>query len=163
MLTRIRTRQTRPTPDDPRDRGLDLVLLGAAYSALLACTPATQEGQRWYTQEQVRQGRDLYTMHCVTCHGEAGVGTQDWRSVGPDGAYPPPPLNGTAHTWHHPLAALDRTIAQGGQALGGVMPGFADQLDRDARRATIAYIQSTWSDAVYAQWRERNRAQGATP
>ena len=79
---------------------------------------------RWYTMSQVEAGRPLYATHCAVCHGADGSATAEWRTPGPDGHYPPPPLNGTAHTWHHPLEQLDHSIATGGAEFGGVMPGF---------------------------------------
>jgi mono/diheme cytochrome c family protein len=39
-------------------------------------------------------------------------------------------------------------------AFGGVMPGFAETLSGDERRATIAYLQSLWSDEIYGRWLE---------
>ncbi len=99
---------------------------------------------RWYTEAQVESGESLYQSHCAVCHGADGSATADWRTLNPSGHYPPPPLNGSAHTWHHPLGVLKETIANGGIAFGGVMPGFADTLSRDDRLAVIAWFQSLW-------------------
>jgi mono/diheme cytochrome c family protein len=129
-----------------------------------ACTPnapeqATVPG-RWYTEAQVEAGESLYQVHCAVCHAADGSATTDWRTPDPSGHYPPPPLNGTAHTWHHPLDILEQTIANGGIAFGGVMPGFASALPRDDRLAVIAWIQSLWPDDIYASWEsidERSR------
>ena len=107
---------------------------------------------RWYTQAQVDAGTSLYQVHCAACHAVDGSATADWRDLDTSGHYPPPPLDGTGHTWHHPLEVLDYTIATGGVALGGVMPGFAEALSIDDRLAIIAWIQSLWPDAVYARW-----------
>ncbi len=111
---------------------------------------------RWYTTEQVLQGKVLFLNHCASCHGEAAESTPDWRKTDANGNYPPPPLNGTAHAWHHPLAILEQTIATGGIPLGGVMPGFASTLNEDEARATIAYFQDFWPDEIYTRWREIN-------
>ena len=73
---------------------------------------------RWYTATQVETGKSLYQMHCATCHAADGSATAQWRTPDAAGNYPPPPLNGTAHTWHHPLELLDITLADGGIALG---------------------------------------------
>jgi mono/diheme cytochrome c family protein len=48
---------------------------------------------------------------------------------------------------------LDQTIANGGIAFGGVMPGFASVLPRDERLAVIAWLQSLWPDDIYASWK----------
>lgn len=109
---------------------------------------------RWYAEEQVARGETLYRTHCTSCHGDDGSATDDWRTPDADGHYPPPPLNGTAHTWHHPLDVLDDTIREGGAPFGGLMPAFGSELDKSDRAAVIAYIQSWWPEAVYRQWQE---------
>lgn len=93
---------------------------------------------------------------CAVCHAEDGSATSEWRTPDPAGNYPPPPLNGTAHTWHHPLDMLDHTIANGGMEYGGLMPGFAGTLDKSERLAIIAWFQSLWTDDIYARWSEIN-------
>lgn len=125
---------------------------------LAACSPGSGESPtvpgRWYTAAQLDAGRVLYADNCAECHGADGSGTADWRKPGPDGRYPPPPLNGTAHTWHHALDQLDGTIANGGMRFGGVMPGFGQSLNQGQRLAIVAYIQSLWPEAIYAKWEE---------
>lgn len=130
----------------------------AAVLLVAACgkpeIPSTPVAGRWYSIEQVEQGLGLYQAHCAACHAADGSATAEWRVTGPDGNYPPPPLNGSAHTWHHPLDVLDETIAMGGARFGGVMPGFSAALNRDQRLAVIAWIQNLWSDAIYTKWQE---------
>jgi mono/diheme cytochrome c family protein len=123
---------------------------------LVACAepaPDTLPG-RWYTAAQVAAGAPLYQAYCAQCHGEDGSATADWRTLDENGNYPPPPLNGTAHTWHHPLEVLTATIASGGAEFGGVMPGFDAVLDESDRLAVVAWIQSEWSDEIYRRWEE---------
>lgn len=108
---------------------------------------------RWYSAAQVSAGADLYQTHCAVCHAADGSATADWRTPDENGIYPPPPLDGSAHTWHHPLAMLEQTIVDGGAPFGGVMPGFGSVLDSSERRAIIAWCQSLWSDEIYARWR----------
>ena len=112
---------------------------------------------RWYSDAQVEQGALLYKTHCAVCHGENAEATSEWRTPDANGNYPPPPLNGTAHAWHHPRSVLLQTIAQGGVPLGGVMPAFADVLTEDDALATIAFFQSYWPDEIYARWLEIDR------
>ncbi len=109
---------------------------------------------RWYSASQVNAGRPLYATHCAVCHGGDGSATPDWRTPGPDGHYPPPPLNGKAHTWHHPLDVLESTIAEGGSRLGGEMPAFVRTLDKDQRLAVVAHIQTWWTQDIYDRWEE---------
>jgi mono/diheme cytochrome c family protein len=109
---------------------------------------------RWYTAAQVKSGEPLYQLHCASCHAANGSATADWRTPDELGNYPPPPLNGTAHTWHHPLAVLDDTIANGGVRFGGIMPGFASMLSGDERLQIIAWFQSLWPEEIYQRWKE---------
>jgi mono/diheme cytochrome c family protein len=123
---------------------------------LVACAenaPETVPG-RWYTEAQVEAGRPLYDVYCAQCHGADGGATPDWRTPDASGNYPPPPLNGSAHTWHHPTDVLTGTIADGGAAFDGVMPGFGHVLDESDRLAIVARIQSWWSDDIYRRWAE---------
>lgn len=121
------------------------------------CTESGSEATvagRWYTAEQVERGGDLYQLHCAACHAADGSATDEWRTPGPDGHYPPPPLNGTAHTWHHSLDVLSDTIAEGGGRFGGVMPGYGAMLDENDRLAVIAWFQNLWTDDIYSRWQE---------
>ena len=108
--------------------------------------------QRWYSPDQVTRGESLYNTHCSGCHGLKAVATLQWRIPDADGNYPPPPLNGTAHTWHHSLPLLRRTIREGGTEFGGTMPPFEEKLAADEIDAIIAWFQSLWPDAIYSKW-----------
>lgn len=126
-----------------------------ACIGLVACEQAAETVPgRWYTEAQVSAGEPLYQTYCAVCHAVDGSATPEWRTPGADGNYPPPPLNGTAHTWHHPLDVLDSTIAVGGAEFGGVMPGFGAALNEADRLAIIAWFQSLWPDEIYARWEE---------
>jgi len=110
---------------------------------------------RWYTPSQVDNGKQLFLVQCASCHGESAEGTADWKTPLADGKYPPPPLDSTAHAWHHPLKGLKLTIQNGGIALGGSMPAFADKLSEEEQYAVISYFQSKWPAEIYSAWVER--------
>lgn len=110
--------------------------------------------RRWYTQAQVDMGKPLYLENCAACHQPDASGTKDWRTRLADDSLPPPPLNGTAHTWHHPLKILRYQIVEGGASVGGTMPSFKDKLDSQKVDAVIAWVQSNWSDEIYTRWAE---------
>jgi len=110
---------------------------------------------RWYTQSQVELGINVYAKNCISCHLENAQGTTDWKTANPDGSYPPPPLNGSAHAWHHPMVILKKVIEEGGVPLGGKMPGFKDKLKEDEKLAVISYFQSFWNDEIYGAWLAR--------
>ena len=109
---------------------------------------------RWYYPQQVAEGKTVYEQHCTACHNENAEGTADWKKRRADGSLPPPPLNGSAHTWHHPLPVLFGAINNGGKLLGGNMPGFREVLTDEEKQAVIAYFQSFWTDATYQRWEQ---------
>lgn len=137
-----------------------LIYVAAVIGGLVGCdaqTPgSTTVNGRWYTAEQVDLGRSLFSTYCADCHGDSAEGTGDWRKADENGNYPPPPLNGTAHTWHHPMRILGQTIAAGGVPFGGAMPGFSEVLTNEEARAIISYFQNIWPDQIYARWQEIN-------
>ena len=137
-----------------------LVGIGTLLSSPLALMAEEPSGLRWYTPAQVAQGAKVYAQHCASCHGPEAEATPDWRKPDAEGLYPPPPLNGTAHAWHHPLPVLRRTVLEGGSRLGGRMPAFGDRLGADEVDAVIAWFQSLWPSEVYAAWQQRNREAG---
>ncbi|GJM13438.1 MAG: hypothetical protein DHS20C12_18410 [Pseudohongiella sp.] len=137
------------------------ILLLALSALLLTCSeesPATYseavaEVARWNSAEQIVAGREVFAQNCAVCHGDEAQGTAgDWRERLEDGSFPPPPLDGSAHAWHHPQEILLRVIDYGGEAMGGKMPAFIDVLSQDEKLAAIAYFQSFWSDEIYQQW-----------
>jgi len=130
--------------------------LGLLISLLFAAT--VQAESRWYDQATVDQGAALFSQNCASCHGTNAEGTADWKKTDANGNFPPPPLNGSAHAWHHNKELLKRTIREGGAKLGGLMPGFADKLSDKEINAVIAYFQSKWPDSVYQKWASANAA-----
>jgi len=125
---------------------------------LAACTQDNTHSKRkgrWYTEAQVNQGKAVFETHCIACHKKNAAGTRNWKIPLLDGFYPPPPLNGSAHAWHHRLSVLKRTIDEGGAALEGTMPGFKDRISAAEKDAVIAYFQDFWSDEIYSMWLER--------
>jgi len=129
---------------------------GSAQRAANTGSGAASEStdvERWYDGEQVVLGREVFTQNCAVCHGAEAQGQPgDWRDKQEDGSFPPPPLNGTAHAWHHPQEILLRVIDYGGEAMGGKMPAFIDVLEQAEKLAAVAYFQSFWADDIYQQW-----------
>lgn len=121
-------------------------------------TKAEHAESRWYTAEQVAQGRQLFAQYCAACHGANAEATPDWKTPTADGNYPPPPLNGSAHAWHHPISVLDQVIRDGGAPVGGVMPAWGSVLDEQQRLSLIASFQDYWSEEIYQIWLEREKA-----
>ena len=102
------------------------------------------------------QGRETYQQHCAACHGSEGQGlVADWKKPGADGKYPPPPLNGTAHTWHHPMSQLIRVVRDGTAQLGGNMPAWGATLSDEQIENTLHYVISLWPEDIFRGWEER--------
>lgn len=136
-------------------RNLNFVLV-----LLLTATSNAHAGDsdRWFTEEQVKHGAALFQQNCASCHGQNAEATSNWKQPDSNGNYPPPPLNGTAHAWHHAKDSLKRTIVEGGVKIGGVMPGFGSKLTDPELDAVVAYFQSFWPNSVYKSWASRNSA-----
>jgi mono/diheme cytochrome c family protein len=115
--------------------------------------PARVIATRWYSEAQVRRGAEVFRQNCAVCHGAGAEGAENWQFRDADGRFPPPPLNGTAHAWHHPLAQLFDMIENGTQPTGN-MPAWGDTLSDDEILAAIAWFQSKWPDEVYQAWFE---------
>lgn len=110
----------------------------------------------------IAEGAEVFKANCARCHGARGQGDPNWRQRGQDGLYPPPPLNGTGHAWHHPQQMLEQMIKYGSpqDAAGnrtGNMPAWGGSLGDRQIRAVIAWFQSLWPDQVYALWYQRQQ------
>jgi len=112
--------------------------------------------ERWFNQDVVDYGTELFQQNCAVCHGVNAEGTKEWKKTDANGNYPPPPLDGSAHAWHHSIPQLARSIKEGGIKLGGVMPAFGEKLSDQEVLAVIAFFQSKWPDEVYKVWHDRN-------
>ena len=85
--------------------------------------------KRNHDPAQITHGAEVYRLNCAVCHGANGEGAANWRQRDANDQFPPPPLNGSGHTWHHPLNALVHTIRNGTQAIGGHMPAWGGKLN----------------------------------
>ena len=124
---------------------------GAATQTVVA-SKESKKIARSSNFETVQKGFRVYQNNCASCHGSEGQGAANWQQVGADGKYPPPPLNGTGHAWHHPMAALVRTIKYGTVTMGGKMPAWGDKITDEEISAVISWFQSRWPDELYQAW-----------
>lgn len=106
---------------------------------------------------QLARGAKIYKANCAVCHGVQSQGAMNWQKPGPDGKYPAPPLDDSAHAWHHPYAQLKQTIQEGTLKLGGSMPAWKGKLTDSDTDAVIAYFQSLWSAEIYQAWEDIDR------
>ncbi len=151
-------------------RGLFLTVLAAA--AISACDrqepPVAAQAapdnwpppnvERNFAPEQVARGEAVYAEHCLECHGPQGKGLGgDWRQRGADGKFPPPPLDDSAHAWHHPTRMMKMVIRDGSPGGSGNMPAWKDKLTEAQIDDVVVYIKTLWSDKVYAVWHDIER------
>ena len=150
---------------------LKYFLILTAITILYACdqfqpgpTVETRTGadvKRVYDHELISHGAEVFRANCAVCHGANAEGDANWRKIGPDGKYPPPPLNGTAHEWHHSIPVLREIIKNGTPPEEGNMPAWGQKLTDQEIDAVIAWFQSLWPDQIYAAWNEmQERARG---
>jgi mono/diheme cytochrome c family protein len=138
---------------DATEAELEVVSSGPGSTPKLRLTSGPVDAPRWYSSNQLELGTQVFADNCSDCHGLRAQGRfDDWKQKLPDGSFPPPPLNGNAHAWHHPLSVLLGVINQGGVAYGGKMPGFQASLNEQEKLAVIAYFQDFWSTQTYDNW-----------
>ena len=107
------------------------------------------------SKDSIQLGKTTFDKNCIVCHGKGAKGlTSNWKkSV--SGAYPAPPLNGSAHSWHHSRATLLASINEGGIKLGGTMPGFKNKLTDDEKKALLDYMYSLWPKTIQQKYDAR--------
>ncbi len=130
----------------------------ASPNSLSGQTATDAPARRWYAFQHVSRGGKVYQENCAACHGMTGGGGVNWRQSGPDGKYPPSPLNGTGHAWHHPLKVLFHVVKNGSPGGQGNMPAWKEKLSDEDMIAVIAWFQSKWPDQIYAAWSQREIA-----
>ncbi|MCP4487074.1 MAG: thioredoxin fold domain-containing protein [Gammaproteobacteria bacterium] len=118
------------------------------------------DGNRWYDASQASQGADIFQQQCASCHGRDAEANSGWQQASGEAAAPP--LNGSAHAWHHSLKQLRKTIQMGSIQLGGAMPGFSEKLAESEIDRAIAFFQSKWPNKTYNDWATRFKVAGKT-
>ncbi len=101
------------------------------------------EGKR--LGEAARRGKALYAEKCQSCHGTEGVGeSYSVQSFREKGYIMAPPLDDSAHAWHHTDEALVKTILEG-TSRPSRMPAWRTQgMDEQQAGDLVAYIKSLW-------------------
>ena len=119
-------------------------------------TVKVNAAKRHLDLSSVQHGQQLFLQNCAQCHGKQAEAKPDWKKTGADGKYPPPPLNGTAHAWHHSQSVLHKVIKNGTLHLGGSMPAWKGKLTDKEIDDIIVWIKAIWPDKVYQAWQSRN-------
>lgn len=146
-----------PKGSDPLSIGIliGVIVVLAAGSYLLASLRgprSAQQGLRQLADETplvsetlAAEGKIIYDQHCAGCHGQDAVGENPDNIYEQDaqGNFVAPPLNGTAHSWHHTDEDLVDSILNGSER-NPRMRAFEDTLTRDDAVAAVEYIKSFW-------------------
>lgn len=98
----------------------------------------------------VAEGEKLFNANCTKCHGDKGIGESSdvyIRDERGDLVATPaaPPLDDTAHAWHHTDGELVGIILNGSPQRNTRMMAWKEILSEDDARAIVAYIKSLWS------------------
>ncbi len=146
--------------------GVVSIVLPCVMLLLMGCEERTQEteidtlaSEPVLEQDPVRytRGLKLYQQNCAACHGKQGEGALNWQQRDANGQYRPPPLNGSGHTWHHPMSVLVDIINNGTQRLGGNMPPWKGKLSNEETQDILFWVQSQWRNEIYAAWYKNNQ------
>ena len=93
-------------------------------------------------EEQVQQGKQVFTDNCAACHRLNGAGLP--------GTFPA--LNGDPFVTGDPAPVI-ATVLNGRKGKLGLMPTWKDKLNDQQLAAVVTYIRQAWS----------NRAPAVTP
>ena len=103
------------------------------------------EGSQRATPKVIARGRKLFEETCQTCHGIRGVGERPEDMYAKDEfGFVAPPLDDSAHGWHHSDQGLVETILTGSPR-NERMIGQKDNLSREEAKDIVTYIKSLWS------------------
>ena len=125
------------------------ILIAILSTVLSGCVSNNQPTDKIVSTNKL--GQITFERNCAVCHGQKAQGlTENWK-IKVNGKYPAPPLNGTAHTWHHSPAVLLRIINEGGTT----MVGFKNQLSAKQKQAVLEYLHSLWPLKIQKAYNKR--------
>ena len=91
------------------------------------------------TQEVLSEGKELYGIYCLVCHGERGTGD------GPlAGKIPAPPSYRSERVMGFAAGRIFHVVTMG----SGKMPPYAAQLDVNERWAVATYVRASLQGLV---------------
>ncbi len=96
-----------------------------------------------------RRGEKLFNEKCQSCHGIAGIGeTYTIEALTNRDYLMAPPLDESAHAWHHTDEALMKTILEGSSRQSR-MPAWGDLgVTKADASHLVAYIKSLWGERI---------------
>lgn len=113
------------------------VVLAVVLATMLAAVVVTVRtpGDRTTAVEPelLRLGEARYDAACASCHGASGEG---FAQPG----VPAPPLDGSAHSWHHSDEQILAWLRDG----SSLMPAVARDWTDEEVEAVVAFVKSRW-------------------
>jgi len=105
------------------------------------------EGQAYATAERIAAGAVLFEDNCAGCHGEKGVGEfpEDMYKLDENKLPAAPPMDDSAHAWHHPDDQMIETILNGSPRNERMLAWKDNGITRENAESLVAYIKSLWS------------------
>jgi mono/diheme cytochrome c family protein len=101
-----------------------------------------------HDEDLIAHGKLIFDEFCSVCHGAKLEGELASGARVPEGQKPAPPLNGSAHSYHHADGELFGVVKHGPESSDASgwprMPVFDRVLPNDDIWAVIAYIKSVW-------------------
>ncbi len=105
----------------------------------------TFEGSGAGRKAAIARGEALYRDTCQACHGVRAVGERpDDMYARDEFGFVAPPLDNSAHGWHHSDSDLVATILNGSPR-NERMRGWKDEMTEAQARDIVAYIKSLWN------------------
>ena len=119
-------------------------------------TWTTFENNEKATLAAVSRGQELFEENCQACHGVRGVGERPKDMYAKDEyGFVAPPLDNSAHAWHHSDVDILETILNGSDR-NKRMIAWKQKLSRDDAENILAYIKSIWTFRSQACQGERH-------
>lgn len=112
--------------------GVTAVAIGGVLATAALWTGRTA-GPTGPDPDVLALGETLYAQSCASCHGSAGEG---FAQAG----VPAPPLDGSAHSWHHADTQILGLIRDG----GSIMPAVGRDWSDAEREAVLTFVKTRW-------------------
>ena len=112
--------------------------------------------------KQIAVGKAVFEKNCQICHGSQAQGAPNWRQRDVDGRFPPPPLDGSAHAWHHSLSELKNKIEliDMEKSKENAQPKYSNRYATYIVIADLPVEQAPLNEWLIGQTREANEEEG---
>ncbi len=144
-----------------------MLTMNRYYFFILFLLPNVGWSSHELENRNLEQGKQLYLLHCSSCHGKNLEGEPNWRTPKADGMLPAPPHDESGHTWHHDNQLLFNYTKYGGLAtfaamgvtdIKSGMEGFGHVLEDEQIWDILSYIRSTWPERIRKIQDSRNHS-----